>query len=44
MPITHVECPECGAPFHSDNIFFEYHPTCELGCGKKIERERLEES
>jgi hypothetical protein len=43
MPITDVECPDCGAFFHSDNIDFEKNPTCALGCGNEIERERVEE-
>jgi hypothetical protein len=43
MPITDIECPDCGTNFHSDNLWFEKNPTCSLGCGEEIERERVEE-
>jgi uncharacterized Zn finger protein (UPF0148 family) len=36
MPITDIECPKCGTPLHSDDLWFGEETFCNLGCGEEV--------
>jgi hypothetical protein len=36
MPITDHECPNCGVPLHSDDLWFGDEAVCNLGCGEEV--------